>query len=292
MGMCPEPALLVAYLDGTLFHRDADAIDAHLETCASCSDLLAAMRHHRDVEERSRRMRTWRRAAIAVCALALLAIGIWTTLVRSRTSPAATIASAPTAPVAPVPPPVAPAPPVAEPRVPAERAAPAVDKTPRPAPAAVPVARATAVKNSKGTKEALKETPKAEKAAAIEAPRATVQADGGLLLSGRNANRRIVWRARDRVIEHSTDGGATWVVEHTADRTIRGGAFVSADVAWIVGESGLVLRRTKNGWFGASAPAEATITSVRASSPSKATITLEDGRAFTTDNGGVTWSPQ
>jgi len=291
MGTCPEPGVLVAYLDGALFHRAADAIHTHVETCASCSDLLAAMRHHREVEERSRRMRIWRRAAIAVCALALLAIGVWTTLVRSGTSPAASIASAPTAPVAHV------APPVAEPRVAAERAAPAVDATPRPAPVAVPAARATAVKNSKGTKEALKkealtETPKAERAAAIEAPPAAVQADGGLLLRGRNANRRIAWRARDRVIERSTDGGATWAVEHTADRTIRGGAFVNGDVAWIVGENGLVLRRTKNGWFGASAPAEATITSVRASSPSKATVTLEDGRAFTTDNGGVTWSPQ
>jgi hypothetical protein len=263
--MCPEPALLVAYLDGTLFHRDADAIDAHLETCASCSDLLAAMRGHRAVEERSRRVRIWRRAAIAVCALALLAIGVWTTLQRSRPSPEASIASTrttPRAPVAPI------APPVSEPRV----------------PAAAP--RATAVTTSK----TLKKTPNSEKPAVIEPPPTAVQTDAGLVLRGRNANRQIVWRARDRVIEHSTDGGATWMVEHTADRTIRGGAFVSADVAWIVGENGLVLRRTKNGWFGASAPAEGTITAVRASSPSKATVTLEDGRAFTTDNGGVTWS--
>jgi photosystem II stability/assembly factor-like uncharacterized protein len=57
------------------------------------------------------------------------------------------------------------------------------------------------------------------------------------------------------------------------------------------GENGLVLRRTKNGWFHASSPADGTITSVRASSPSKATVTFDDGRVFQTDNGGVTWSP-
>jgi photosystem II stability/assembly factor-like uncharacterized protein len=75
-----------------------------------------------------------------------------------------------------------------------------------------------------------------------------------------------------------------------ADRPIRAGAFVNADVAWIVGENGLILRRTKNGWFGASPPAEGHIAAVRATSPSKATVTLEDGRVFTTQNGGVTWS--
>jgi hypothetical protein len=289
--MCPEPALLVAYLDGTLFHRDADAIDAHLETCASCSDLLAAMRHHREIEERSRRMRIWRRAGIAVCALALLATGVWAAM-GSRPGPALSSASTPSVPVAPV------TPPVPEPRAPVERPAPAVDTTPPAARAAAPAPRATDVKSSKAPTETPKgnlkeiptETPK-ERPAAIEPPPA-VQTDAGLVLRGRNANRRIAWRARDRVIEHSTDGGATWVVEHTADRTIHGGAFVNADVAWIVGENGLILRRTKNGWFGANAPAEATITSVSASSPSKATVRLEDGRAFTTDNGGVTWSPQ
>lgn len=53
---------------------------------------------------------------------------------------------------------------------------------------------------------------------------------------------------------------------------------------------GVVLRRTINGWFGASPPADEHITAVRASSPSTATVTLEDGRVFNTENGGVTWS--
>ena len=99
-----------------------------------------------------------------------------------------------------------------------------------------------------------------------------------------------MWRARDLVIEHSTDGGATWVTEHTADRPIRAGAFVDPNVAWLVGENGLVLRRTINGWFGASPPAEGPLIAVRASSPSRATVTHDDGRVFRTENGGVTWS--
>jgi photosystem II stability/assembly factor-like uncharacterized protein len=101
---------------------------------------------------------------------------------------------------------------------------------------------------------------------------------------------RVMRRTRDQVVESSTDGGTTWTTEHTADRPIRASAFVNEDVAWVVGDSGLILRRTKNGWFGASPPAEGNITAVKASSPSKATVTLEDGRVFTTANGGVTWS--
>jgi photosystem II stability/assembly factor-like uncharacterized protein len=114
----------------------------------------------------------------------------------------------------------------------------------------------------------------------------------GFVLRGRNANSRFQWRTRDLVIEHSTDGGKTWAAEHTADRPIRAGAFVNANVAWFVGENGLVLRRTSNGWFGASSPDEGHITGVKASSPSKATVTLEDGRVFSTSNGGVTWEAQ
>ena len=102
---------------------------------------------------------------------------------------------------------------------------------------------------------------------------------------------RVRWRTREVTIESSTDDGTTWVTEHTADRPIRASAFVNADVAWVVGDSGLILRRTKNGWFGASAPADGNIVAVKASSPSRATVTLEDGRVFTTANGGVTWAP-
>lgn len=107
----------------------------------------------------------------------------------------------------------------------------------------------------------------------------------------RRAPPSIQWRTRELAIERSTDGGMTWTTDYVADRPIRASAFVNADVAWLVGENGLVLRRTKNGWFGASPPADGHLTVVRATSPSRATVTLEDGRIFSTANGGVTWSP-
>ncbi len=115
---------------------------------------------------------------------------------------------------------------------------------------------------------------------------------GVIIRGGRRSNRGVAWRARDLAIEHSTDGGKTWTTEYKTDRPVRAGAFVSSDVAWLVGDSGLVLRRTKNGWFGTTPPAEGDITSIRAESTGKAAVTFEDGRVFTTENGGVTWSSQ
>jgi photosystem II stability/assembly factor-like uncharacterized protein len=127
-------------------------------------------------------------------------------------------------------------------------------------------------------------------AAEAKPPTEIASADGVVLRGIRRSNRSVVWRARDVVIEHSTDGGMTWTTEYRSDRSIRAGAFVSADVAWLVGDSGLVLRRTKNGWFGTTPPGEGNIKAIRASSSSKASVTFDNGRVFTTENGGVTWS--
>jgi hypothetical protein len=227
----------VAYLDGTLFHRDVDAIDRHVEGCAECTALLQAMRQKRAAEQASTASRWRLTIGGAVVVVAALGYGLWTVLPRSEGEQG------------PVP---APSP------VPAPATAPAPSKPPRPKPlpraaAKSPIAKPTTV------------------AAKPDAP-------------------RVIWRTRDLVVESSADGGTTWVTEHTADRPIRAGAFVNADVAWIVGDSGLILRRTKNGWFGASSPADGDITAVTASSPSRATVTLEDGRVFSTANGGVTWT--
>src|SRR5690349_6912803 len=84
--MCPDPSLLVAYLDRTLFHRDAADVDAHVATCANCTDLLAAMRRVRAAEQRSMRSR-WI-AAAAVAAVAIGGAGAW--IVSGRSNAAAT----------------------------------------------------------------------------------------------------------------------------------------------------------------------------------------------------------
>jgi len=235
---CPDPALLVAYLDKTLFYRDATAIDRHLETCTECPALLASMRERREAEQASKTSRMRLTIAAAIASVLILGGGLW--VLRPPTGGQARQTESARGEV---PPP-----------------APATNATALAAPlpsAPAPPSRADA--------------PRQPEPAAPAAP-------------------RVMWRTRDQIVESSSDGGATWTTEHTADRPIRASVFVNADVAWVVGDNGLVLRRTKNGWFGASAPAEANITAVKASSPSRATVTLEDGRVFTTANGGVTWS--
>ncbi len=251
--VCPEPALLVAYLDKTLFYRDATAIDRHLETCSECTALLASMRERRAAEQASKASRTRMTIVAAVVLVSLLGYGLWT--VRPQSTGEQVRDREP------------------------------VRGEPAPSP---PLTRATTA-DSRPPSPPSKSKTKTRQAPATPAPQA------------REDTRRprppavappprVMWRTREHVVESSNDGGATWTTEHTADRPIRASVFVNADVAWVVGDNGLVLRRTKNGWFDASAPAEANITAVKASSPSRATVTLEDGRMFTTANGGVTWA--
>jgi hypothetical protein len=281
--MCPDPALLVGYRDGTLFSRDVIAVERHVAGCAECAAVLAALRREREAGHRSPRLSP-RTIGAAVAGIAILALGAWLMLPGSRDASPREMAPAPTAPVSPaavVERPAAPAP-----AAPAPAAAPVASTTSRSRPAVTPGPNRTAAKP-------LRAAPAVESVAVapVEDP-IPAPVDAGVILRGRRAARRTLWRVRDQVIEHSTDGGATWAAEHTADRPVRAGALVNADIAWLVGENGLVLRRTKNGWFGATPPSDGTITAVRASSSSKATVTLEDGRSFTTENGGATWSAQ
>ncbi len=256
---CPDPALLVAYLDKTLFYRDATAIDRHLETCTECPALLASMRARREAEQASKTSRRRLTIAAAIAFVVILGGGLW--VLRPPTSGQVGQTES------------------------------ARGEVPRPAPATNATALAAPLSSSPVTPEVsptrdtrARATPEPNPAppSRTDAPRQPEPAAP--------AAPRVMWRTRDQIVESSNDGGATWTTEHTADRPIRASVFVNADVAWVVGDDGLVLRRTKNGWFGASAPAEANIAAVKASSPSRATVTLEDGRVFRTANGGVTWS--
>jgi anti-sigma factor RsiW len=260
---CPDPALLQAYVDGTLFSRDVSAVEQHIASCERCAGILSAMRKARDAVAAPK----WPASRVTGVALAVIAVaGVATWAVRSGSNDAA-------------PPPPAPSPA-------AEKPAPAPAPSPTPVPAPEPKA-ATPPPSRPAPPVADRRQPPAETSPANDA----ASADGGVILrGGRRSNRRVMWRARDLAIEHSTDDGTTWTSEYTTDRRVRAGVFVSADAAWFVGDSGLVLRRTRNGWFGTTPPAEGNIKGIRASSTSKATVTFEDGRVFTTENGGVTWS--
>jgi hypothetical protein len=286
--MCPDPALLVAYLDGTLFSRDAVEIDRHTAGCERCAALLASMRYQRAIARVPSRWPSLRVAVAAGVVLAAGGLGAWALLSWPWQEPAG---ETPTARVAEERPPAtgtespAPLPVPAAPAAEAPAAAPSVSPPPAAAaqPPVPPVAREAGSPLAGTTASPPRD---------LATPPPDVPADrdpsGGIVLRDRDG--RLRWRTSDRVIEHSPDDGATWVAEYTADRPIRAGTLVDAEVAWLVGDDGLVLRRTSNGWFGTNPPADTPVDAVRASSPSRATVTLIDGRVLTTDNGGITWS--
>jgi type IV secretory pathway VirB10-like protein len=261
----------VAYLDRTLFYRDATAIDRHLETCRECPVLLASMRTRREAEQASKTSRMRLAIAAAIASVVIVGGGLW--VLRPPTG-SQVRQSAPGAQV--------------------RQTESARSEVPRSAPATNATALAASSPSAPATREGspTREPSPTREASAGATPKANPdppsRADAE---PAAPAAARVMWRTRDQIVESSSDGGATWATEHTADRPIRASVFVNADVAWVVGDIGLVLRRTKNGWFGASAPAEGNVTAVKASSPSRATVTLEDGRVFTTANGGVTWMP-
>ena len=103
---------------------------------------------------------------------------------------------------------------------------------------------------------------------------------------------RLLWRIADgRRIESSSDGGATWNPSHTARGRLRAGVAPAIESAWVVGERGLVLRRSvPGGWTVVSPPAAVTLTAVSATGAQSARVTADDGRVFETADGGATWT--
>jgi hypothetical protein len=277
--MCPDPALLVAYLDGTPFSRDAVEIDRHRAQCERCAALLASMRYQRAIAPTPSRWRS-PRVAVAAGLLAVGGLGAWAVLSGLRGEPAGVV--------------VGPASPSPSPS-PGLGLATGAGADPRPAdgpragspPPGIDPPASTVAPDVPEAEPG--PAPRADAAPPVDVPSVPDPAGAGILLRG-GPGARVVWRVRDRTIERSIDGGSSWEVEYTADRPIRAGTVVGADVAWLVGEDGLVLRRTGNGWFGTNPPADGHVDAVRASSPSRATVTLDDGRLLSTDNGGITWS--
>ena len=94
-------------------------------------------------------------------------------------------------------------------------------------------------------------------------------------------------------IERSVDAGATWRVEHEgALSAMRAGVCPTADVCWLGGEDGRVLRREPSGrWVESRLPTRQAVTVIEARNAQSASVTDSDGRRFATTNGGRTWSP-
>lgn len=119
------------------------------------------------------------------------------------------------------------------------------------------------------------------------------------------------WRlVRPATIQRSTDGGATWTSQssRTAGLSFLGGtqkttgptltslmlnagSAPARDICWIVGSEGIVLLSPDGmSWQRRPFTEPVNLTAVRAIDAKAAVVTTEDGRQFSTADGGATWS--
>lgn len=100
-------------------------------------------------------------------------------------------------------------------------------------------------------------------------------------------------RATDGRVERSTNGGVTWVTEHTLGSDhVRAGTCPSEAVCWLGGDGGVVLIRSASGaWTREIVIPEpgAVVVFIAATDAASATVTLRDQRRLTTADGGHTW---
>jgi hypothetical protein len=95
-------------------------------------------------------------------------------------------------------------------------------------------------------------------------------------------------------VERSKDGGASWErVQVPATPLLSAGSAPTNTICWLVGRAGAVLLSTDGTTFRqVTKPTEADLISVRALDARRATVRTNDGRTFTTTDGGLTWTPR
>jgi Photosynthesis system II assembly factor YCF48 len=103
----------------------------------------------------------------------------------------------------------------------------------------------------------------------------------------------VRWRVlRGRIVEYSSDGGASWTTQYTAtdNAMLLSGAAPSSTVAWLVGRAGMVLVTTDGRtWQRVGFPEAVDLVIVTATDARTATVTTADKRTFVTTNSGQTW---
>jgi hypothetical protein len=309
---------VAAWIDGGLDAASLAAAESHASNCDRCQALLATVAQtlpaaeERGVKaaatEHARSIWRWWMAPIAA---ATAAVTIWMVVPQKPMQPARS--TAPQSDVA-----AAPAPPTAErvaPPAPAEpparsEAAPRAAAKDQLADAVASKPAAAGARNREEKREvaALQETITVAPAAppAATAPPARNAAEAGAAV-GAVAQSRMQraagplevmspgsqhrWRVLANTIEHSQDGGQTWIpVRLLAGDVITSGSSPAAGVCWLAGNRGLVLLATDGTNFTRLPfPEQVDVTSINAIDALRATVTTADGRTFETTDNGRNW---
>jgi hypothetical protein len=136
------------------------------------------------------------------------------------------------------------------------------------------------------------------RSAAMVRAKASAPADS----AAAKTNPQFIWRfGRAGRIERSSDGGNTWTPQSSPVQTdLLAGSAPSETVCWLVGRNGAIIRTTDGvNWQPVPSPPQAEQngqppdwTLVEARDALSAVIRTENGRRFSTSDGGKTWQPQ
>jgi hypothetical protein len=298
-GGCLEPDEVAAWADGNLRSSESARLETHAASCARCRAVMAAMVQTTPAADEARP--AWWKAPVLRWAAPLAAVAaaavIWVNVERGdpAEAPAGQVLMAPAEKQAP---------PVRDPTDPRPaqadstantQAAPPLDRLqPRARRESFEAKREDTGARAQATAKADPVPPPAaqavpERSAAVARDAVAFSASRPFEVSSPDSS--IRWRVRPGVAERSRDAGATWeAIPLPVQLPLTTGQCVTADVCWLAGAAGTVLRTTDGRtWLAVASPSAVDITSLSASGPLHATVTAADGRTFVTTDGGKTW---
>jgi hypothetical protein len=289
---CLDAETLAAWFDGGLTGAALEDVRSHVAGCARCQALVGAMGRTRaavPAPEPERSPRWWLAWAVPAAAAAT-AVAIWVAVPRPTNVPITSV-PAPSLQKQEGQPPSAPptaAPALEEPAAPeATRATSTRQARARSADAAPPATSSAAFNDAAQQAPG----PVQEKIAVQPAPAAP--APGAAERREEAAQRgAVAGQLQARAAFATSLCGPMWPAP-PADVAglITSASAPSADVCWIVGRAGTVLRSTDHQtWQRANVPQSLDLSRITATDARTATVVAADGRTFFTSDGGATWT--
>ncbi|HWQ03213.1 MAG TPA: YCF48-related protein, partial [Candidatus Nitrosotenuis sp.] len=158
-------------------------------------------------------------------------------------------------------------------------------------PAAQPVARARAGRESETAKMEPPQVP-SRQAFGVVQTESTIKAQPVMVVSVKG---KTMWRIGvGGEVDASSDSGRTWKRQSLPDGTfIYAASAPEENVCWLAGRSGALFRTTDGErWQKLPPPVHEDLVSVRATSAHAAEVRAASGRTFVTRDAGRTWSPK
>jgi hypothetical protein len=290
---CLDPETLAAWMDGGLSGAALEDVRSHVADCVRCQALVGAMGRTRVAvpPTQPERARRWWLAWAVPLSAAATAAAIWVAVPRH---PDLSVAPSPTqslqkqeaspqgAAAASATPPKG-AQPAAEPVVPKAAPQPQARARARAAETPAPARREAANEVAQQKADALSETVSTPSAAPAAPPAAAGRSAG--------VGAQIQARTMAAATANSFCGGSWPAPPADVGREITTGSAPSADVCWMAGRNGIVLRSTDHQiWQRVTFPENVDLSTINATDARTATVVTVDGRTFSTSDGGVTWT--